>query len=43
MDFLPVLDGLDQTSCDLSESGRVDIDVGGEYVFHSTRGVAGWG
>jgi len=43
VDFFAVLDGLDQTGCNLSEGVRVDIGIGGEYVFHSTRGVAGWG
>jgi len=43
MDFFAILDGLDQTSCNLSEGDRVNIGVGGEYVLHSTRGVAGWG
>jgi len=43
VDFFVILDGLDQTGCDLLESGRVNIGVGGKYVFHSTRGVAGWG
>jgi len=43
MDLFTVLDGLDQTSCDLLEGDWVDIGIGSEYVFHSTRGVAGWG
>ena len=43
VDFFAVLDGLDQTGCDLAEGGWVDINVGGEYVFHSTRGIAGRG
>ena len=40
VDFLPILDGLDQTSCNLLEGDRVDIGVGGEYVLHSTREIA---
>jgi len=40
MDFFAVLDGLDQTGCDLSEGDRVDLYVAGKYVFHSMRGVA---
>jgi len=43
VDFFVILDGLDQTGGDFSEGDRVNIGVGGEYVFHSTRGVAGWG
>jgi len=43
MDFFAVPDGLDQTGCDLSEGVRVDMGIAGEYVFHSTRGVAGRG
>jgi len=43
MDFFTVFDGLDQTGCDFSKSGGVDVNVGGEYVFHSTRGIAGRG
>ena len=43
MGFFAILDSLDQTGCDLSEGFRVDIGVGGEYIFHSTRGVAGSG
>ena len=43
MDLLTVLDGLDQTGCDFLESGGVNIGIGGEYVLHSTRGVAGQG
>jgi len=40
VDFFTVLDGLDQTGCNFSEGDGVDIDVAGEYVFHSMRGVA---
>ena len=40
MDFFAVLDGLDQTGSNFSEGGWVDVGIGGEYVFHSTRGVA---
>jgi len=43
VDLFTVLDGLDQTSCNLSEGDGVDVGVGGKYVFHSTRGVAGRG
>jgi len=43
MDLFAVLDGLDQTGCDLTEGVRVNMGIGGEYVFHSTRGVAGQG
>ena len=43
VDLFMVLDGLDQTSRNLSEGDGVDVSIGGEYVFHSTRGVAGWG
>ena len=37
MDFVTILDGLDQTSRNFSESGGVNVDIGGEYVFHSMR------
>jgi len=43
VDLFTVLDGLDQTGCNLLEGDGVDIGIGGEYVFHSMRGVAGWG
>ena len=43
VDFFTILDGLDQTGCDLLEGFGVDMGVAGEYVFHSTRGVTGWG
>jgi len=43
MDLFAVLDSLDQTGRNFSEGGGIDVNIGGEYVFHSTRGVAGRG
>ena len=37
MDLFMILDSLDQTGGNFSECFRVDIGIGGEYVFHSTR------
>jgi len=34
MDFLTVLDGLDQTSGDVAEGSGVDDGVVGKYSFH---------
>jgi len=35
MDFLAILDGLDQTGGNFLEGNCVDIGIGGEYVLHS--------
>jgi len=42
MDLFAVLDGLDQTGCDISEGAGIDSGISGEYSFHSMGRIARW-
>jgi len=40
VDFFAVLDGLDQTSGNVTEGTGINVGIGGEYVFHGMGQIA---